>query len=63
MVEELKEITPDDEEMDSPKGNESVKGEDPFKAVGDGVNGPNDAANKADEAKAATDKVKNLLPF
>jgi hypothetical protein len=40
-----------------------AKGEDPLKAIGDGVKDYQSAVNTAGDAKAATDKAKGLLPF
>ena len=79
MVEEVKDITPNDGGTDSSKENGSAKGdaspeagavaggsakgEDPFKAVGDGVKAYQSAVSTAGDAKSATDKMKGILGF
>jgi hypothetical protein len=45
------------------KGADSAKGEDPIKAVGDGVKDYQSAVSTATDAKSATDKAKSLIGF
>ncbi len=67
LVEKLRVLSPGELAALAAKGapttEASAKGEDPLKAVGDGVKDVQSAVNTADEAKSAADKAKSILDF